>query len=150
MIDFEVYDHIVVIIISGEMTIDETQQLANTIAILDEKNEDVFMISIPINLTTFPTKVAEMVKASSILQKTQRNVKRLYGIKYNPVFSFISLVAIQLLRLKSNTVEAANLDELYEIIERETELFPTLKSAWEKHGETIKDKLNNYEHQNVA
>ena len=150
MLDYQIYDNIILTIISGEMAVDEAVQIIDVITAKIEASEDIYMITIPIQMTVYPTKVAEMIKVGQALQEAQRNVKRVYGIKYNALFSFLASVTAQVFRIKSNTVEAANLNDLFQIIERDTEIFPTLKRSWEKHGDAIKDKLNHYEPEKLA
>ncbi len=138
MIKIETFDHIILVVLSGQLTIDETQDIVSAITHKGEETEDVYLIGIPINMTGFPSKLTDMIEVSNNMRKSQSQVKRVYGIKYNPVFSFITSISTQLLRLKNNTVEADNVEELFGLIEREAEIFPGLKSSWERHAPEIK------------
>ena len=88
MVKVETYDNIVFIVISGQLTIEEAESIAQTVATNSNENEDIYMIGIPVNMTGFPSKLTDMLKAGNIMREAQSRVKRVYGIKYNPIFSF--------------------------------------------------------------
>ena len=138
MVKVETYDNIIFVVLSGQLTLEEAESIAQAVTTNSEKHEEIYLIGIPVNMTGFPSRLTDMLKAANTMREAQSRVKRVYGIKYNPIFSFMTSVGIQLLRLKNNTIEADNVDELFEVIEKEAQVLPTLKSSWGHYGNQIK------------
>lgn len=138
MVKVETYDNIVFVVLSGQLTLEEAESISQAVATNSEKNDEIYLIGIPVNMTGFPPKLTDLLKAVNTMRAAQSQVKRVYGIKYNPVFSFMTSVGTQLLRLKNNTIEADNVDEMFAVIEHEAEVLPTLKGSWGRYGDQIK------------
>jgi len=145
MISVSQYDSIVLSLFSGQFTIDELEAFANKLHTICEDRETVYLMSIPVGVTEFPKSISEIVKAFKIIRSSTKPVTRIYGIKYNPILSFVSSVAAQIFKLKNSTVETASVEDMFAVIERDGEAFPELKRSWEKHKGAIKAEINERE-----
>ena len=93
MVRSETYGHIVFMVISGQFTLEETEVMIRTLAAEAEAQGEVYLIGIPIKMTSFPAKVSDIFKVGNNIRTARNQVKRVYGIKYNPIFSFITTSA---------------------------------------------------------
>jgi phage-related protein len=123
------HGHLLVVILSGKVTIDEIKMLASDIDQLAAEKEEIFVLALMQSATQFPQNIAQIAKAFQLVNAATKKITRLYGIRYNAIVSYLSHIITQVLRIGTNTVEAGSLEELLSLIEREAELFPSLKAS---------------------
>lgn len=145
MLKIEQFDHIVLSLFSGEVTVDELEEYAEEIEKIAKKQHTLFLMALPIHVTSYPNRVSDVVKASRAMQASAAQVTRLYGIRINPIASFIAGVFSQLLKLKNNTVETNTLTEMFYVMDREADAFPELKQSLAKHGSSIRERISEFE-----
>jgi|GEM_PF-2288981 len=139
-----VFGNIVVAVFSGDVSLANVEAFGKDIEELSQTIDDLYIIGLPLNVTQYPTNLGEMLKSLNLLQSSINSVKRMYGIKINPFLSFLANTATQVLRIKSNTVEAATIDDLYTIMEKEATLFPMLQASL-VHIDDIKAYIASFE-----
>jgi phage-related protein len=120
---------LLVVILSGKVTIDEIKLLASDIDELAGSKEEIFVLALMQSATQFPQNIAQIAKAFQLVNTATKKITRLYGIRYNAIVSYLSHIITQVLRIGTNTVEAATVEELFTLIEREAEVFPSLKAS---------------------
>jgi hypothetical protein len=131
---------LLVVILSGKVTIDEIKLLASDIDELAGSKEEIFVLALMQSATQFPQNIAQIAKAFQLVNTATKKITRLYGIRYNAIVSYLSHIITQVLRIGTNTVEAATVEELFTLIEREAEVFPSLKASI-KNLESIKAEV---------
>ncbi|GAB5493854.1 MAG: hypothetical protein Phog2KO_40690 [Phototrophicaceae bacterium] len=125
----EVYGDFLVTLFYGELTLEDLKNFSNDVENLTHSHDKIFLIALPINVTKFPTNISELLKSVSMLKGTTNSVTRFYGIQMNSVMSFLTKILTQMLGLKTNTVEAKTLDELFPMIEKDAGNFPELQES---------------------
>jgi hypothetical protein len=138
MLRLETYHKIVLGIFSEQLTLEDVEHFSATVEKFTRNNDELYLILIPMNISGFPTKLPEIIKAAKAMQTTTARVTRLYGVKYSPLMSFVGNVTTQILHLKNNTIEANTLDDLFARIEAESAIFPGLRESLDRHGEKLK------------
>lgn len=141
MLTIKQFDHIVLSVSSDQITLKDIETLADAVHAIRQQQSEVYLLAIPVDVTGYPSTVSDVIKAARLMRTSTGQVTRLYGIQYSKALSFISKVVIRMLQLESNTVESATLDELFEAIEYDTDLYPNLKRSWQAHKATIKAEL---------
>lgn len=144
MYQYRLFDHVMVAVISEEITLKEVESFAADVNELTQSLDELFIVALPINLKSYPLNVNELLKSASALKSSTDKVRRLYGIQIHPILTFLANVVSQLLRNKNNLIEAKNLDDLYRLIAIDAELFPNLKASL-VHLDDIKAYVSSFE-----
>ena len=135
------YGNIFLAIFNGDVTSTQIESFAADIQTITEKESEVFLIALPINVASFPTGLSSILQSLSSFKSATEKVYRFYGIRYSPIMTFIANLATQVLKIKTNTVEAKTIEEMFTIMEKEAVLYPKLKASINYLPE-IKEQIN--------
>ena len=123
------YGNIYLALFNKEITLADIELFSSDIQSFSEKEEALYLIALPIDVTSFPTGLSPILQSLSVFKSAISKVSRFYGIRYSPIMTFISNLASQVLKIKTNTVEAKSIEELFAIIEKEAALYPKLQES---------------------
>ncbi len=144
MYQYRVFENIVVFIFTEEITMNDVEGFPDDLSVLSQSIDEIFIIGLIIGVASYPTNIKDILKSVNVLQSVSTQVKRIYGTPFNPILSFVSNIVLQVLRLKNNTIEAKDLDDLYRLLTVEAEQFPALKASI-VHLDEIKAYINSFE-----
>lgn len=129
MYQYKLFGNVMVTIFSEDVTLTDIETLASDVDTLTQTLDEIFIVGLPINPSSYPTNMRDLVKSLNLLKSSVDKVKRLYGIQFNPLISFLSTAATQILRVKGNTIEAKDINDLYRLMTVEGEQFPALRAS---------------------
>lgn len=143
MYHYKEYDYIIAAVFADEITIEDVKTFSQDIEELTQAKGELFIITFAIDITSYPTNISQLLKSLKLMQGVMGRVKRLYGIQLNPIISFLSNTVTQLIRLKTNTIEARDRQHMFEIVRREAQQSPKLQESIH-HLDSIEEYIDSY------
>jgi hypothetical protein len=141
MLIVEQHDHILLTIFCGEVGIEEVRQWAESIRAACQKEQDIFLVTIPLHVISYPSKVSEIITAANIVRSSANHLTRFYVLRYNPIMTFVTSISTYVLGLRASTVEQASLDKLFCSLEQDAQVFPNLRTSLDAHRDKIETKV---------
>jgi hypothetical protein len=135
------YGSIYLAIFSDTISTSDAETFGNEIQTLAELEEEIYLITLPVNVSSFPTGINSILQSLSAFKSATGRVSRVYGLRYSPIMTFIANITTQILKIKTNTVEAKDIEELFEILEKEATLYPKLQASV-KYIPEIKEQIS--------
>ena len=143
MYHHKVYDYIVVALFNNQITIEDIEMFSKDMQQLSQTKGEIYIIASAVDIASYPTNISQLLKALKLLQAVMGQVKRIYGIRFNPAISFLSNTVTQIIRVNTNTVEARDKQHMFEIIRREAQQFPKLQESIH-HLDSIEEYIDSY------
>ena len=139
----ENYGSIILVTFKDVVTFEELQQFADDIYAESQKGNDIFMIAVTPGDVSYPSKLADVIKALKLLRQSTNKIQRIYGFESssNKLLSFFSNLGSQMLGLGSKLINVPDNEALLARLEKDTTSFPALKTA-SQHFNTIQDRIN--------
>ena len=138
----EKYDSVILVTFKDVVTFEELQQFADDIYAESQQGNDIFVIAVTPGDVSYPSKLADVIKALKLLRQSTNKIQRIYGFESssNKLLSFFSNLGSQMLGLGSKLVNVPDNEALLERLEKDSITFPKLKSA-SQHFHTIHDRI---------